>query len=145
MTVASILGSKSGAKIISCTPGDTIADISKVLAKHRIGAVLIIDNNDTLLGIVSERDIVRVIAAKGDDALATKASQFMIKEVTTCLPSDSVTSLMGLMTENRVRHIPVVIDGSIEGIVTIGDVVKARIAATEREAAEMMHYITSGV
>lgn len=145
MTVASILSSKPGASIISCTPDDTIADISKVLAKHRIGAVLIIDSNDSLLGIVSERDIVRMIAAKGDDALATKASQFMVKDVTTCLPSDSITSLMGLMTENRVRHIPVVIDGSIEGIVTIGDVVKARIAAAEREAAEMMHYITSGV
>lgn len=145
MTVASILGSKSGAKIISCAPDDTIEDIAKVLAKHRIGAVLVIDADQKLCGIVSERDIVRNIAANGDTALSTKALDVMSREVTTCLPSDSVTSLMGLMTENRVRHIPVVIDDSIEGIVTIGDVVKARIAATEREAAEMMHYITSGV
>lgn len=145
MTVASILGSKTGAKIISCAPDDTIHEIAKVLSKHRIGAVVVVDEDENLKGIVSERDIVRLIAAKGAEATKAPASQIMNKQVTTCLPSDSITSLMGLMTENRVRHIPVVIDTSIEGMVTIGDVVKARIEATEREAAEMMHYITSGV
>lgn len=145
MTVASILGRKSGAKLISCKPSDSIETIAQTLAEHRIGAIFIIDDKGTLVGIVSERDIVRNMAKDGASVLTNTASDIMTEEVVTCLPSDTVTMLMGLMTENRVRHIPVVIDGKIEGVVSIGDVVKARIAAAEREAAEMMQYISSGV
>jgi CBS domain-containing protein len=145
MTVASILGFKTGAQIVSCKPENTIETIAKTLAKHRIGAVFIIDDHDKLVGIVSERDIVRTIASDGASALAKSAASIMTKNVVTCLPSDTVTMMMGLMTENRVRHIPVVVDGKIEGVVSIGDVVKARIAAAEREAAEMMQYISSGI
>lgn len=145
MTVANILGSKSGAKLISCKPSDSIETIAQTLAKHRIGAIFIIDGKGTLVGIVSERDIVRNMAKDGAGVLTNKASDIMTEKVVTCLPSDTVTMLMGLMTESRVRHIPVVIDGKIEGVVSIGDVVKARIAAAEREAAEMMQYISSGV
>ena len=145
MTVASILGYKTGAEIISCKPDDTIETIAKTLAKHRIGAVFIVDEQEKLVGIVSERDIVRAIASDGNSALSKAASSIMTKNVVTCLPSDTVTMMMGLMTENRVRHIPVMVDGEIQGVVSIGDVVKARIAAAEREAAEMMQYISSGV
>lgn len=145
MTVASILGHKTGTKLISCRPDDTVEDIAQQLAKHRIGAIFITDADENLLGIVSERDIVRTIASSGSASLAKTAGEVMTKEVVTCLPSDTVTMLMGLMTESRVRHIPVVIDGKIEGVVSIGDVVKARIEAAEREAAEMMQYISSGV
>ena len=145
MTVASILGHKSGAKLISCKPSDSVEKVAQTLAEHRIGAVFIIDLDDKLVGIVSERDIVRNIASDGTSALTNTAGDIMTDNVVTCLPSDTVTMLMGLMTENRVRHIPVMVDGKIEGVVSIGDVVKARIAAAEREAAEMMQYISSGV
>ncbi|HFC04914.1 MAG TPA: CBS domain-containing protein [Rhizobiales bacterium] len=144
MTVASILGRKKNASLISCKPSDSIETIARRLAEHRIGAIFIIDVKDNLVGIVSERDIVRNMASDGAAALTNTASDIMTEDVVTCLPSDTVTMLMGLMTENRVRHIPVVVDGHIEGVVSIGDVVKARIAAAEREAAEMMQYISSG-
>ncbi len=145
MTVASILGHKSGAQIFSCGPDDTVSSVTKQLTNHRIGAILVIDDSGALIGIISERDIVRLIAKKGETALTSSVSAAMTDNVVTCLPSDTVTMLMGLMTENRVRHIPVVVDKEIEGVVSIGDVVKARIAAAEREAAEMMQYISSGV
>lgn len=145
MTVASILGHKPGAKLISCKPSDNIEKIAQTLAEHRIGAIFILDEKKQLVGIVSERDIVRNMASDGSDFLSNTAADIMTKKVVTCLPSDTVTMLMGLMTENRVRHIPVMVDGKVEGVVSIGDVVKARIAAAEREAAEMMQYISSGV
>jgi len=145
MTVASILGEKSGERLVSCKPSDSVEKIAQTLAEHRIGAIFIIDDKEDLVGIVSERDIVRKIATDGADTLGNTAADIMTKKVVTCLPSDTVTMLMGLMTENRVRHIPVVVDGKVEGVISIGDVVKARIAAAEREAAEMMQYISSGV
>ena len=145
MTVASILSHKSGSKLFSCKPSDSIEEIAQVLSEHRIGAIFIIDDKGKLAGIVSERDIVCSIASDGADVLTNTAADIMTKNVVTCLPSDTVTMLMGLMTENRVRHIPVVVDDKVEGVISIGDVVKARIAAAEREAAEMMQYISSGV
>ncbi len=145
MTVASILGEKLGTRLVSCKPSDSVEKIAQMLSEHRIGAIFILDDNEDLVGIVSERDIVRKIATGGADTLNNTAADIMTKKVVTCLPSDTVTMLMGLMTENRVRHLPVVVDGKVEGVVSIGDVVKARIAAAEREATEMMQYISSGV
>ena len=145
MTVASILGHKSGATIYTCHPDDTIRSVAEELSKHRIGAIFVVDEKGALVGIISERDIVRLIARDGEKALSELVSDAMTRNVATCLPSDTVTMLMGLLTENRVRHIPVVVDGEIQGVVSIGDVVKARIAAAEREAAEMMQYISSGI
>ena len=142
MTVASILSHKSGTKMISCKPVDTVEEISRRLAEHRIGAIFVIDKDDGLVGIVSERDIVRKMASAGAGVFNCTANDIMTKDVKSCLPSDTVTMLMGLMTENRVRHVPVVVDGKIEGVISIGDVVKARIAKAEREAAEMMQYIS---
>lgn len=142
MTVASILSHKSGVKMISCKPTDPVEEIARRLAEYRIGAIFVIDKSEGLAGIVSERDIVRKMASDGAEVFTSTASDIMTSDVVTCLPSDSVTMLMGLMTESRVRHIPVVVDGKIEGVVSIGDVVKARIAKAEREAAEMMQYIS---
>jgi len=143
MTVASILGHKSGTKLVSCEPSDSLEFLSQLLAEHRIGVIFIVDDNGALVGIVSERDIVRNMASDGAAMFNNTAADIMTRKVVTCLPSDTVTMLMGLMTENRIRHIPVVVDGNIEGVISIGDVVKARIAAAEREAAEMMQYISS--
>jgi len=143
MTVASILGQKSDTILVSCKPSDSLESVAKSLAEHRIGAILIVDDNGDLVGIVSERDIVRKMASAGKAVHDYSAGDIMTKKVVTCLPSDTVTMLMGLMTENRIRHVPVVVDGNIEGVVSIGDVVKARIEAAEREATEMMQYISS--
>jgi len=143
MTVASILGQKQGATLVSCKPSDNLEFIAKRLAEHRIGAIFVVDDKEALVGIVSERDIVRKMASAGSSVVSNTAADIMTKKVVTCLPGDNITMLMGLMTENRIRHVPVVVDGKVEGVVSIGDVVKARIAATEREAAEMMQYISS--
>jgi len=143
MTVASILGHKSGTILVSCKPTDSLESVAKSLAEHRIGAILIVDENGNLVGIVSERDIVRKMASAGRALHDSTAGDIMTKKVVTCLPGDAITMLMGLMTENRIRHVPVVVDGKIEGVVSIGDVVKARIAAAERDATEMMKYISS--
>jgi len=145
MTVANILGHKTSNTLISCKPSDSLEKISQTLSKHRIGAIFILDDKGKLVGIVSERDIVRNMASDSVNVLTNTAADVMTREVVTCLPSDTVTMLMGLMTENRIRHIPVVADGQVKGVISIGDVVKARIAAAEREAAEMMQYISSGV
>ena len=144
MTVSRILGNKKGDRIYTCKQDETVESLTRILAEHRIGVILIVDDTGGLAGIVSERDIVRSIASDGAKALKKPASDVMTSKVFTCSPSDAVTRLMGLMTENRIRHLPVVVDGKIEGVISIGDVVKARIEAAEREAAEMAQYISSG-
>jgi CBS domain-containing protein len=142
MTVAQILNSKGRAVIIA-TPDDTLKNIADTLAKKRIGAVVIIDGDGDIAGIVSERDIVRAVSTMGAAALNQPASQFMTTSVMTCGPRDSEAELMGLMTEHRIRHLPVVDDGKLDGMISIGDVVKFRIEAIEREAEEMKVYIAS--
>ena len=101
-------------------------------------------DGDTVAGIVSERDIVRSIAAHGTDALGIPVSQIMTRKVEVCSPADTVLAIMNQMTERRIRHVPVVVDGKLVGIVSIGDVVKQRIAEAEYEAAEMKRYIAAG-
>lgn len=145
MTVASMLRAKPDTVIHSCKPDDTLELIAKNLSKHRIGAILIINEKGKLEGIVSERDIVRMVGRDGAGILNKPASEAMTRKLVTCTPTDTVTSLMGIMTQSRVRHIPVIVDDEVVGVVSIGDVVKARIANAEREAAEMMEYITSGI
>jgi CBS domain-containing protein len=142
MTVAQILNSKGRAVIIA-TPDDTLKNIADTLAKKRIGAVIIIDREGGIAGIVSERDIVRAVSAMGAAALNKPASQIMTTSVMTCGPRDSEAELMGLMTEHRIRHLPVVDEGKLDGMISIGDVVKFRIEAIEREAEEMKVYIAS--
>ena len=144
MTVARILTGKGDVQVITCKTADTVESLTRVLAKNRIGAILIVDDDGKLAGIVSERDIVRAISSDGREILDNPASSIMTSKVVTCTPQDKVTALMGLMTENRIRHLPVMEDGQIKGVISIGDVVKARIEEAERAAAEMQQYITSG-
>lgn len=142
MTVAQILNAK-GRSVIIATPDDTLKNIADTLAKKRIGAVVIINEEGAIAGIVSERDVVRAIATMGAGALDKPAAQFMTVSVMTCEPRDSEAELMGLMTEHRIRHLPVVDDGKLDGMISIGDVVKFRIEAIEREAEDMKVYIAS--
>lgn len=142
MTVAHILNIK-GRSIISAAPSETVQAVADLLASNRIGAVLVRDKTGGLAGIVSERDIVRAIAKDGAAALSKSAAEIMTSKVRTCTSSDTEAALMSLMTEHRIRHLPVVEDGSLIGMISIGDVVKLRIESIEREAEEMKSYIAS--
>jgi CBS domain-containing protein len=140
MTVQRILKDK-GSAVTTCRPQDTIADVAGVLADKKIGAVVITDG-DAVKGIVSERDIVRAIAKQGEKALGRPASDIMTEDVVTCGLQDTNDDVMQIMTGGRFRHVPVVDEGKLAGIISIGDVVKRRIADIEREAAEIREYIT---
>lgn len=142
MTVAHILAGK-GRAIITASPDDTVHSAAKILAEKRIGAIVAIGAQGEILGIVSERDIVRAIAQQGAAALEMRLAEIMTAKVRTCSPADSEAELMGLMTERRIRHLPVIADGKLSGMISIGDVVKFRIEAIEREADEMKSYIAS--
>ncbi len=142
MSVAHILKQKGNA-VITVEPSQTLHEVAGILAKHRIGAVIVVDPAGALAGIVSERDVVRALANEGASALTRTAREFMTAKVRTCSPRDTEAGLMGLMTEHRIRHLPVVEDGKLAGMISIGDVVKLRIEMIEREAEEMKSYIAS--
>lgn len=142
MTVKAIL-EKKGRDVISAMPGATLSEVIAMLARHRIGALVICDEAHTILGILSERDVVRMLAAQGQKALDMPVSEAMTKKVQTCEEKHTVNQVMEIMTQNRFRHMPVERDGKLEGIVSIGDVVKARIEQVEREADEIRNYIAS--
>jgi CBS domain-containing protein len=142
MTVAQILNAK-GRTVITAQPGDTVLTVAQTLATKKIGAVVIVDAQGRIGGIVSERDIVRAVALGGPKALDKPIREFMTASVRTCTPRDTEGELMALMTEHRVRHLPVVEAGKLGGMISIGDVVKHRIEAIEREAEEMKSYIAS--
>ncbi len=142
MSVSHILGDK-GRSVVTASANDTIHAIARQLAQHRIGAVVIVDDKGAISGIVSERDVVQVLAEMGAPALAKPVSAIMSKTVRTCRFGDSETELMALMTTHRIRHLPVVEAGQLAGMISIGDIVKYRIEAIEREAEEMKSYIAS--
>lgn len=142
MSVAQILREKGG-NIISVEETDTISDAINILKQHRIGAVMVMREGD-VCGVLSERDIVRALPDKGADLLGEPVNVLMTKDVVFCSPADDMESIMALMTENRIRHLPVQDNGKLVGIITIGDVVKHRIAETEHEAEALRSYIALG-
>jgi len=140
MSVSHILKHK-GRDVVTAAPNDSVKSIVETLAKKRIGAVIIADAKGKIAGIVSERDVVRSLAELGVQALSQPVSAIMSKNVKVCSENDSETELMAMMTENRIRHLPVVDMGKLVGMISIGDVVKFRIEAIERDAADMKAYI----
>ena len=138
--VAAILRHK-GHEVIAVNPAATIAEVAEVLRARRIGAVLVTDSLGQLLGIVSERDIVRSMAAHGATTLERTAAQLMTRVVVTAFPATTIPEAMRLMTEHRVRHIPVLDNGMLVGLISIGDVVKARIMEQEQEVDSLKAYI----
>jgi len=140
MSVSNILGVK-GRNVFTARASDKIADIVKALAEKRIGAIVVTDAAGKIEGIVSERDVVKHLAKEGASLLAKPASAIMTRNVKTCSESDDEQELMTLMTENRIRHLPVVSSGKLAGMISIGDVVKYRIECIEREADHMKAYI----
>lgn len=143
MTVSAILKVK-GRDVATASSDKTLQDIAHLLTERGIGAVVITEEDGRVLGIVSERDIVRAVASRGAACLAAAAKDFMTSTVVGCSESDSIADLMGVMTDRRIRHLPVLAEGQLVGIISIGDVVKARIAEAELEAEAMKQYITSG-
>ncbi len=142
MTVAKILRSK-GSYVETVRPETSLQEVAERLAKRRIGALLVTDSNGKVLGIVSERDIVFALASAGGMALQRRADDVMTRGVVTCISTDKAEDLMETMTQGRFRHLPVVEDGRLLGIVSIGDVVKQRIEDTDSERAAMREYIAS--
>ena len=142
MRISDVLRTK-GASVATITPETSVAGLLTELSVHNIGAMVVV-SPDGLLGIVSERDIVRKLHEVGADLLRRPVSEIMTTLVATCTPDDSVDSLSALMTRNRVRHVPVVVDGRLTGIVSIGDVVKTRMEELERQQQQLQAYITQG-
>jgi CBS domain-containing protein len=139
-TVAAILKHK-GYQVTTIEPTATIAGVVDVLAEHRIGAVLVTDTADQLLGIVSERDIVRSLAANGASTLEMTAGQLMTRALQVAHPETTVAEAMSMMTMGRFRHLPVLDHGALAGLISIGDVVKARIMEQESEVDSLKAYV----
>ena len=143
MNVAAILKEK-GRDVITTTTDASLLDIVKLLTENKIGCVVVLDADNAIAGIISERDIVRMLAKHGADALKSPVSQTMTEKVITCRDSDTIDYLMSEMTVRRIRHIPVLEAEAVAGLVSIGDVVKYRIAEAEMEAEAMRAYIATG-
>lgn len=143
MNVASILKEK-GHALVSAKPTDSIADVCRLLSQHGIGALLVLNAHGGIAGILSERDVVRGLSRHGADILARGADTIMTRDVLVCAPSDTVEDVMHLMTARRIRHLPVVENGRLTGMISIGDVVKRHIAHTEMEAEALRQYIATG-
>ena len=141
MTVARILAEK-GRSVVTVEPQRTLDEAIHLLAEKRIGAVVVSDAEGAVLGILSERDIMRALARQGAAALDALVSEHMTADVVTCARDASVEDVMHLMTDGRFRHVPVLEEGRLAGLISIGDVVKRRIAAVEAEHQAMRDYIT---
>jgi CBS domain-containing protein len=143
MNVAAILKQK-GRSVFTTAPGTTLLEITKLLGVHGVGCIVVTGTDGKVLGIVSERDIVREISRAGSNALKEPVERCMTKSVVTCREADTIDRLMAQMTAHRFRHMPVVERGRLIGLVSIGDVVRMRIAEAEMEAAAMREYIATG-
>ncbi|WP_170339361.1 CBS domain-containing protein [Ruegeria arenilitoris] len=141
MLVQAILKSKSTGGVVTVAPSMTVSDAAKILADKRIGTVIVSeDDGETAAGILSERDIVRELAASGSGCLTQPVSAYMTKKLVTATQQDKVQDVLARMTEGRFRHMPIVEDGKLIGIVTLGDVVKAQLSelAMEKDALQGM-------
>jgi len=139
MTVRSILNNK-GHQIVSVEPDVKLATAIKTLGERKIGAVLVM-NQGRLEGILSERDIVRVLGDRGAGALEEPVSEVMTRKVVTCKETDTVAELMEMMTTGKFRHLPVVDSGTVVGLISIGDIVKRRVQEYENEQEALRDYI----
>lgn len=143
MTVQAILNAK-GNDVVTIAPSAELASAVKLLADHRIGALIVDGGDRPVAGIISERDVIRVMAELGAAALTLSVGQVMTRKVVTCTRAEIMSSVMELMTAGKFRHLPVVEDDRLFGIISIGDVVKYRLHQIESESAALRDYIRSG-
>lgn len=142
MTVKAILEEK-GRNVVTIGPERTLSEAAQILAQHRIGAAVVTHSDGRIAGILSERDIVRALGLEGAEVLSRPVSAAMTADVKICREANTVHEVMEIMTHGRFRHLPVEKDGRLDGIVSIGDVVKRRIQDAEREAEEIRAYIAT--
>ena len=142
MQVSAVLSQK-GDRVVTVSPSDSITDVAATLSTNKIGAVLVCADDGAVLGVLSERDIVRGIAQSGVDSLTKPAADLMTKDVITCEAADTVNAVMATMTDHRIRHVPVMNDGALAGVISIGDVVKNHLAEIERERQALHDYIST--
>lgn len=142
MQVSVVLQDK-GSEVVTVGPELVLTEVVALLDRHRIGAVIVSSDGRHIDGVLSERDIVRVLAADGPSALQRTCRDVMTSEVYTCHPDSTVEALMSVMTDRRFRHVPVVLDGELVGVVSIGDVVKSRISMLENETQVLHEYIAN--
>ena len=135
--------SEKGREVVTIAPDLTLADAARTLSKHRVGAVVVSDAGQPVLGILSERDIVRAVAASGAAALEEPVSRYMTAEVVTCTTRSAINDLMETMTTGKFRHVPIVENGRLLCIVSIGDIVKFRVAEIEGESQALREYIAT--
>ena len=140
MRIKDILTAKPSSEVVTISPDAPVRDLIALLAERNIGAVIVSSDGSTVTGIVSERDVVRRLGT-GTGVLEASVAEIMTVDVQTCAGEDSLTDLMKTMTERRIRHLPVVADGRLTGIISIGDVVKHRIGELEFERDQLDHYV----
>jgi CBS domain-containing protein len=133
MLVQQILGSKASGGVLSVKPTDSVSDAIKLLSEKRIGSVVVSANGESLDGILSERDVVRELGRRGAAVLAEPVSALMTAKIVTCNETDSADQILQMMTDGRFRHLPVMRNGKMIGLISIGDVVKARLSELSRE------------
>ncbi len=142
MLVAEIL-KKKGDAVFTMTPDETVAKAAALLHERRVGAMVVLDKTGSIVGIVSERDIIRVLAGQGAAALEGRVADCMTRDVIFAQPTEAVDELLGRMTDRRIRHLPVCRGERLAGIVSIGDLVKAKIAEVEAESRGLKDYISA--
>jgi CBS domain-containing protein len=142
MNVEAILGNK-GRDVLTVSPDASILDASNILSAKKIGALVVSNDGETALGIISERDIVNGIGARGASVLSETVDKLMTRDLRTCALADTMLEVLSVMTERRFRHLPVIENGKLSGIISIGDVVKTRLDEITREADAMREYITN--
>lgn len=143
MNVAHVLARKPASGVESIGEQETVASLIKHLADKKIGALMVLSPESELIGVISERDIVRGLAADRENCLQHPVSRYMTREVQTATPAEDVERVLERMTSGRFRHMPVLSDGGVVGVVSIGDLVKARIEALQSENAAMAEFIRS--
>jgi CBS domain-containing protein len=144
MKISDILRHKadtSGSTVVTIAPTGAVTELLAQLAEHNIGALVVVKRNE-VVGIVSERDVVRRLNERGASILTAAVADIMTSAVVSCSSADSVDSVADTMTERRIRHMPVIDDGELTGIVTIGDVVLSRTRQLEQDRSQLEHYIT---
>lgn len=142
MSVESILANK-GREVLTIGADRTLAEAVDLLNRHRIGAAVVVDGAGALQGIVSERDVLRAVAEGGGSALEHAIARYMTSDVVTCGPGTGVDEVMSIMTSGKFRHLPVVEDGRLGGMISIGDIVKHRLAEVEAEHKALRDYIAT--
>jgi CBS domain-containing protein len=133
---------RKGSNVVSIAPDRTIAEVVNVLNECRISALVVIDGKDAFSGIISERDIVGALSRNGADILTQKVADLMTRNVRSCSCHDTIAEVMNIMTQGRFRHLPVVEDGKLVGLISIGDVVKQRLDDAELEVETLRGYVT---